>query len=452
MPIVEAQAPVETSWVASANSHADFPLQNLPLGVFEPVPADDALAGARGGPRGGVAIGDRILDLGVALELGAFEPGLVAVAEAAAAPALNGFFELGAAARRALRTALHELLRTGSGFEATARRAAADPSSAARPLLHEAARCRMHLPARIGDYTDFFAGIHHALNVGRIYRPDAPLLPNYRYVPIGYHGRTSSIRVSGTPLRRPHGQARRADSAVPFVGPCAKLDFELEMGCWVGPGIAQGETLAAGAASAHLAGFCLLNDWSARDIQAWESQPLGPFLGKSFMTTISPWVVAPEALDPFRSAAAPRPAGVPGPLPYLDDPEDQRRGAFDLKLEARISSAAMRAQGLAPLCITRSNSRHLYWTFAQLLTHHASNGSGLRSGDLFGSGTISGEDVAGCGSLLELSLDGRRPFELPGGETRRFLEAGDEISLHARATRSGCASIGFGECRGRVLD
>ncbi|MBR0664959.1 fumarylacetoacetase [Roseomonas hellenica] len=423
--------PALRSWVPGADGHPDFPIQNLPFGIVSP-PGGDR--------RSGVAIGDGILDLKAALAAGLFAGAAAEAAEAAASDTLNGFFALGAGPRRALRARLSALLAEGSAER-----------DAAAACLHPAAGCTLHLPARIGDYTDFYVGIHHATNVGRVFRPDNPLLPNYKHVPIGYHGRASSVRVSGTDLRRPKGQLKAPDAAAPRFGPCEKLDYELELGIWIGPGNALGEPVPVGAAETHVAGFCLLNDWSARDIQAWEYQPLGPFLSKSFGSTISPWVITPEALAPFRIAQPPRPEGDPAPLPYLLDAADQRGGAFDIALEVLIETAAMRAAGLPPHRLSLSGTRHMYWTVAQMVAHHTSGGCDLNPGDLLGSGTLSAPDPAGLGSLLETTRGGQAPVVLPGGETRRFLEDGDAVILRARAARPGAVSIGFGECRAQIL-
>ncbi len=424
----ETHAPALRSWVASAESHADFPIQNLPLGVFS---ADG------GGPRGGVAIGDEILDLAALSKASLLQGEAQAACEAAAGRTLNAFLALPSAQRRALRRALSALL---------------SASAPARPeLLHHAARCAMHMPAQVGDYTDFYAGIHHATNVGRLFRPDNPLTPNYKWVPIGYHGRASSLRVSGAPVRRPNGQRKRPDEAAPSFGPCERLDYELELGIWVGPGNDLGAPIPIRDAGEHIAGFCLLNDWSARDLQAWEYQPLGPFLAKNFHTTISPWIVTPEALAPFRAAQPPRPDGDPRPLPYLWDEQDQREGALDLELEALLLTRAMREKGLEPHRLSLGSSLNLYWTAAQLLAHHASNGCNLSPGDLLGSGTISSPTRDGYGSLLELTEGGRTPIELPSGERRKFLEDGDEVLFRARARREGHVSIGFGECRAVIV-
>ena len=419
--------PSLSSWVPGAAGHSDFPIQNLPFGVFGP------LAGA---PRGGIAIGDHILDLRALHEAGLLDEEAQAALGACTGPTLNGFLAQGAGPRRALREAVSALLQEGSDE---------------RPhLLHKAADCIMYVPAVIGDYTDFYAGIHHATTVGKLFRPDAPLMPNYKWVPIGYHGRASSVRVPGE-VRRPNGQRKPAGETVPTFGPSRNLDYELELGVWVGPGNAPGAPVPIGDASQHIAGYCLLNDWSARDIQGWEYQPLGPFLAKSFCTTISPWIVTPEALAPFRAAQPPRPEGDPAPLPHLHDPVDQAVGALALELEVLLLTPGMRKQKLGPHRLSIGSSLDLYWTPAQLLAHHASNGCNLNPGDLLGSGTISGPTPDSCGSLLEITQGGRAPITLPSGEERRFLEDGDEVVLRARAKRPGAATIGFGECRGLVI-
>ena len=429
MPHLDAtHDPRLRSWIASAQDHADFPIQNLPLGVFS------LLAGA---PRGGVAIGEMILDLRALHEAGLLEGEAQAACYVCAGPTLNPFLALGAGPRRALRAAVSALLAEGSQE---------------RPeLLRRAADCLMYMPAHVGDYTDFYVGIHHATNVGKLFRPDNPLLPNYKWVPIGYHGRASSLRVSGVDVRRPNGQRKHPDRAEPSFGPCERLDYELELGIWAGPGNALGAPIPVERAHEHIAGYCLLNDWSARDFQAWEYQPLGPFLAKSFQSTISPWIVTPEALAPFRATQPRRPEGDPEPLPHLLDEADQRAGALDLELEALLLTARMREQGLSPHRLSRGTSLNMYWTPAQVLTHHASNGCNLNPGDLLGTGTISAPTPDGYGSLLELTRGGKEPVQLPSGETRRFLEDGDEVILRARARRDGCAPIGFGECRGAIL-
>ena len=415
------------SWVSSANGHADFPIQNLPLGVFSPL---------AGSPRGGIAIGDMILDLRAVHEAGLLDEEAHVALGACVGPALNPFLALGETARRALRDAVSALLQEGSDE---------------RPhLLHRASDCTMYLPAHIGDYTDFYAGIHHATAVGKLFRPDNPLLPNYKYVPIGYHGRASSVRMPGE-VRRPGGQRKPATETVPAFGPSRNLDYELEMGIWVGPGNAPGTPIPIGEAGTHIAGYCLLNDWSARDIQGWEYQPLGPFLAKSFHTTISPWIVTPEALAPFRAAQPARPEGDPAPLPYLLDAADQAGGALAIELEVLLVTPSMRKQRLGAHRLSIGSSLNLYWTPAQLVAHHASNGCNLNPGDLLGTGTISSPGMDGCGSLLEITQGGRAPITLPSGEERRFLEDGDEVVMLARAVKPGAAPIGFGACRGVVV-
>jgi fumarylacetoacetase len=423
------------SWVASANGHADFPIQNLPFGIFQP---------HTGGARGGVAIGDEILDLREALNLGLFSGPAREAAEAASGTTLNPLMGLGTAARVALRHRLSELL-----DEKGAERAKVE--GYATVLLHKAADCALHLPARVGDYTDFYAGINHATNVGRLFRPDNPLLPNYKYVPIGYHGRASSVRPSGGEIVRPQGQRKPATEQFPSFGPSRNFDYELELGIWIGPGNELGRTIPIGRAEDHIVGYCLLNDWSARDVQGWEYQPLGPFLAKNFHTTVSPWIVTPEALAPFRIGQAPRPDGDPRPLDYLWDEQDQAAGALDVVLDVLLLTAGQRAAGADPVRIGGSNTRELYWTPAQMLAHHASGGCNLSPGDLFGSGTISGTTTDSFGSLLEITEGGRKPLALPSGETRRFLEDGDEVVFRAHCRRDGFAPIGFGECRGRVV-
>ena len=427
MTIDHTHDPALSSWVPGANAHPDFPIQNLPLGVFSP------LAGA---PRGGIAIGEHILDLRALHEAGLLDEEAQAALGACTGPTLNAFLGMGAAPRQALRDAVSAVLQEGSDE---------------RPhLLHAAADCIMYVPAVIGDYTDFYAGIHHATTVGKLFRPDAPLMPNYKWVPIGYHGRASSVRIPGE-VRRPSGQRKPAAETVPTFGPCRNLDYELELGIWVGPGNAPGAPIPITEAERHIAGYCLLNDWSARDIQGWEYQPLGPFLAKSFHTTISPWIITPEALAPFRAPQPPRPPGDPAPLPYLSDAADQAAGALDLELEVLLITPAMRRQKLSPHRLSIGSSLDLYWTPAQLVAHHASNGCNLNPGDLLGTGTISGPTAESCGSLLEITQGGRAPLTLPSGEERRFLEDGDEIVLRARARRPGAAPIGFGACKGLVV-
>lgn len=424
--------PARRSWVEGADGHPDFPIQNLPLAVFAP--------DGEGAARGGIAIGGMILDLAVLAASALLSGDAQRAAEAASGETLNGLLALGAAPRRALRFAVSDLLAAEGGAP-----------DAVAPALRWAAGCAMRLPTAIGDYTDFFAGIHHAANAGRQFRPDTPLLPNYKHVPVAYHGRASSVRVSGVPFRRPAGQRKPAGAEAPEFGPSRRLDYELEMAVWIGPGNAPGEPIPIGGAQEHIAGYGLLNDWSAGDIQAWEAQPLGPFLAKSFATTVSPWIVTPEALAPFRIPQPERPAGDPAPLPHLADPADALAGAFDIVLEAWLATPGLRERSLAPHRLALSNARHLYWTPAQMVAHHASGGCDLRSGDLFGTGTISGPDADGVGSLLEATQGGRQAIALASGEERRFLEDSDEIVLRARAERDGLVSIGFGDCRAQVV-
>ena len=435
MQIDDTHRASRESWVESANGHADFPIQNLPFGIFSR--GDTA-------PRAGVAIGDKIFDLQAASAKGLFDGHVAEAVRAAHGGTLNAFLALGASARRAVRSRLVGLLDAEGGERGRIEGIASD-------LLHEAADCTMHLPANIGNYTDFYAGIHHATNVGRILRPDNPLLPNYKHLPIAYHGRASSVRVSGTPVVRPHGQTKDANDSAPQFGPSRRLDIELELGVWIGPGNALGHPIPIAEAASHIAGFCLLNDWSARDIQAWEYQPLGPFLAKNFMTSISPWMVTPEALAPFRIGLPPRELGDPVPLSYLVDEADQAAGALNITFEVTLVTAQMRAKGLKPKVLSRPNANALYWTTAQMVTHHTSGGCDLRPGDLFGTGTISGPTTDALGSLLEMTQAGRNPIQLETGETRRFLEDNDEVTLRARAHHPGFATIGLGECRGRIV-
>ncbi len=419
------------SWVESANGHPDFPLQNLPLGV---VRATGSELGS-----GTIRIGDELLGLADLASSGLLSGDAQRAAEAGSGASLNPLFALGAEPRRALRAEVHRLLRAGSAEQ-----------DRVRDFLRPISTVEVLLPAAIGDYTDFYAGIHHAVNVGKLFRPDNPLLPNYQWLPIGYHGRASTVQVSGAPFRRPNGQRQPAPDAAPVYEPTRRLDLELELGIWIGPGNEPGEPIRIGQAADHVAGFCLLNDWSARDVQAWEYQPLGPFLAKSFATTVSAWVITPEALAPYR-ASAPRPADDPALLRYLDDEEDRRTGGLEVELEVWLSTERMRAEDQPAYPISRSSTRHLYWTVAQLITHHTSGGCRLRPGDLLGSGTVSAPTPDGYGSLLELTRGGTEMIALPSGEQRTFLEDGDEITLCARAHRSGAAPIGFGECRARVL-
>ena len=411
-------------WVEGAADHPDWPVQNLPFGIFSE-------EGAR--PRPGVAIGDFVLDLRaiVALLPERMERTL-------SGATLNALFALPWEERVALRRRLSALL------------ADAAQRAAVEFALIRAEACHMHLPAAIGDYTDFYVGIHHATNVGTLLRPDNPLLANYKWVPIGYHGRASSVRVSGTPVVRPNGQRKPPDAASPSFGPSRRLDYELELGVWIGSGNALGKPIPINEAAAHVAGFCLLNDWSARDLQAWEYQPLGPFLAKNFLTSISPWVVTAEAMAPFRTAQSPRPSGDPAPLSYLRHPADQANGALAVELEVLLHTAAMRKTGAAPERLSRGSATAMYWTVAQMIAHHTSGGCDLHPGDLLGTGTLSMADAGGLGSLIEITRGGAAPLDLLGGERRSFLEDGDEVILRGVARAEGYRSIGLGECRGRV--
>ena len=422
------------SWVESAHDEGtDFPIQNLPYGVFRP-------RRPREGWRVGVAIGTQVLDLAAAEGLGIL-PG---VWEGLFGGSLNALMAEPAERWSGLRAAVSNTLRadTASGRQAAAHAAA---------LLVPRVDVELRVPADVGDYTDFYASLAHATNVGSMLRPDNPLLPNYKWVPIGYHGRASSIVVSGTAVRRPHGQSSAEPAGPPTFGPSRRLDYEAELGLWIGGGNALGSPIPIGSAERALFGACLLNDWSARDIQAWEYQPLGPFLSKSFASTVSPWVVTWEALAPFRSPARPRPPGDPAPLAHLADEADERGGAVAIEVEVRLQSAAMRDQGVPPWHLSRASTADLYWTPAQLVAHHASAGCNLRPGDLLGTGTVSGDDRGARGCLLELTWRGTEPVRLPSGEERRFLEDGDEVLMQARCDRDGFRSIGFGECRGRVM-
>jgi fumarylacetoacetase len=428
----ETHDPKVQSWVESANvADSDFPIQNLPFGVFR-------RRGETTWARVGVAIGDAILDL-YELESAGLLAGESA-ASACASSSINALMSLGNGPRRSLRRRLHAILRE----DASAR----DRREAAQHLI-ALADVDMLLPAEVGDYTDFYASIFHATNVGKLFRPDNPLLPNYKYIPIGYHGRASSLCPTETPVRRPIGQTRDGE-AEPKFGPTKALDYELELGFFVSAGNSLGETIPIADAETHIFGICLVNDWSARDIQAWEYQPLGPFLGKNFATTLSPWVVTMEAIAPFRTGAFARPEGDPAPLPYLSSLNDQKQGGLDLWLEVSLSSMRMRETGIAPMVLGRSNFRDMYWTMAQMLTHHASNGCNLRSGDLLASGTVSGADKSARGCLLELTSRGKEPVTLPTGEKRKFLEDGDEVILQGHCERAGFRRIGLGTCRGII--
>ena len=431
----ETHDPDRRSWVSGADGHRDFPIQNLPLGVFchDGEPA-----------RTGVAIGDMVFDIAAALEAGLFAGDARVAAEAASGPTLNGYLELAGTYRQALRRALSALLAEGESSALGAR-------GLSDHLLIPQAACVMQLPAEIGDYTDFFAGAHHARNAMTLMRgPEASLWPNYLHVPIAYHGRASSVEVSGGSVGRPMGQRLPPKADAPVFGPSERLDYELELGAWMGARNPRGQAIPIAEAHEAVVGFCLLNDWSARDIQAWEAQPLGPFLAKNFATFVSPWMVTTEALAPFRAPAAPRAPDEAKPLPYLWDPDDQALGALDIAVEAHLLTPASRKAGAGPVSLSSANTQDLCWTFAQMVAHHASGGCPLRPGDLFGSGTISGPHRSGFGCLLELTFGGTEPLTLANGETRTFLEDGDEVILRGHCRRDGFVPIGFGECRGVV--
>jgi len=435
----DTHSPDLESWVESAQDPAtDFPIQNLPYGVFR-------RRGEVASPRVGVAIGDRILDVAAARDERLLAGGdAIAAAERCREPALNGLMALGPRHWSALRGALSRLLRSGGEAADAVRR---DRSLGER-LLVPMADAELLLPAQVGDYSDFYASVHHATNVGSMFRPDNPLLPNYKWVPIGYHGRASSLVASGTPVRRPHGQTKRPDADAPTYGPSRSLDYELEVGVFVGPGNRQGEPIPIADAERHVFGLCLVNDWSARDLQTWEYQPLGPFLAKSFATTVSPWVVTLEALAPFRAPAFARAEGDPEPLPHLRQTGEP---GVDVTLEVLLRTRQMRDAGQPAAPVSRGSFRDMYWTIGQLVAHHASNGCNLRPGDLLASGTVSGptRDARGC--LLELTWRGAEPLTLPSGETRTFLEDGDEVILRGLAERQGARRIGFGTAEGMVV-
>lgn len=424
------------SWLASANEPGcDFPIQNLPFGVFRRRGADEPF-------RGGVAIGDQVVDLAAVSASGVLDGLAADAARAAAQPALNDLLAMGPAAWRALRHALFAALRHDAD---------ATVVSALHACLVPQSAVEHSVPTRIGDYTDFYTSIHHARNVGRVIRPDDPLTPNFQWIPIAYHGRASSVVISGTPFHRPHGQAMAPGAAAPVYGPCRRLDYELEMGFYVGPGNALGQPIPMAEAEQHIFGMCLLNDWSARDHQFWEMAPLGPFLGKNFCTSVSPWIVTMEALAPYRVPFA-HPADEPQPLPYLDSPANRTQGGVDVQLEVVLQSAQHRARGHGGDRLSATSFRHQYWTIAQMLAQHANNGCNLQPGDLLGTGTISGPTYEEAGAIVELSMGGTRQIPLAAtGETRSFLEDGDTVVLRGWCEKPGAARIGFGECRGEVL-
>ena len=431
-PVDETHDPTLRSWVESANEPgADFPIQNLPFGVLRRRGTQEHL-------RIGVAIGDQVLDLARCRELGLLEGLSSDLVAATSASSLNALMAVGAGAASHLRQWLSRVL------------SAEAPNQEPRALV-PIADAELCLPVEVGDYSDFYASIFHATNVGKLFRPDNPLLPNFQHVPIAYHGRSSSLVVSGTPVHRPRGQAKPRDADLPSFGPSQKLDYELEIAFYVGAGNALGRPVPIDEAEGHIFGLSLLNDWSARDVQVWEYQPLGPFVSKSFATSVAPWVVTLDALAPFRCPAFVRAEGDPRPLPYLSSARNAAEGGLDLKVEVLLRSAEMRRQGLDPFRLSVGSTRETYWTVAQLVAHHTSNGCNLRTGDLLASGTVSGPEEGSQGCLLERTQGGARPFELPTGEQRSFLADGDEVVLRGYCEREGYARIGLGECAARVL-
>ncbi|MEM7628445.1 MAG: fumarylacetoacetase [Planctomycetota bacterium] len=450
--IDETHDPSLESWVESANDpETDFPIQNLPLCVFRPKGAYAADEGL------GVRIGDKVIDLAVLSETFLDQDDQLS---AAMLREWNPATSLKTKNRRQfIRKRLSELLR--SDVDELRK----DKAACAAALV-DASECLLALPAQCTDYTDFYASVFHATNVGSMFRPGNALLPNYKHIPIGYHGRASTVVESGTKIRRPVGQTAPAEEGgTPGFGPSKLFDYELEMGLVLARGNEHlGSTIPIEEAEDHMLGLCLLNDWSARDFQKWEYQPLGPFLAKSFATSVSPYIVTMEALAPFRCPAFERPAGDPQPLPHLDSDHNRALGGFDITLEVHLASAQMRERGIAPIRLSKGNFKDMYWTFAQMLAHHASNGCLMQPGDLLGSGTVSGEAKDSRGCLLELTWNGdafsdppklvpgtdRTAIELPTGEERKFLADGDEVILKGYCEREGYRRIGFGECRGIV--
>jgi fumarylacetoacetase len=429
----ETHNPALQCWLASAhNQGTDFPIQNLPFAVFR-------RRGTSEPWRGGVAIGDRIIDLAASAQVGLLNGLAAQAAQAGAQSRLNDLMAMGPAAWSALRLALSRALRTGSTHQA----------ALTACLVHQT-EAEYNVPGRIGDYTDFYTSVYHATNIGKQFRPDNPLLPNYKWIPIGYHGRSSSIVISGTDFHRPKGQLKKPDADVPVLGASERMDFELELGVFIGPGNALGDPVPIEEAEQHIFGLCLLNDWSARDIQGWEYQPLGPFLAKNFATHISPWVVTLEALAPYRTAFE-RPIHDPQPLPYLDSADHRLAGAIDIQLEVRLQTQTMRDAGLATTRISATSYRHAYWTLAQMVAHHTVNGCNLQPGDLLGTGTLSGPALDQAAALIERTQGGQQPLQLPNGESRTFLLDGDTVVLRGWCEKPGVARIGFGECSGTVL-
>ena len=421
-----------SSWVTSANNNSDFPIQNLPFATFRK-------KGSKELTRGAVAIGDYVLDMAAVAALGIFTGVVQKAVEAAAEPRLNTLMGLGKEANSKLRLALSKALRTGALEE--------DRLTDCLVLQTD---IEYGMPCHIGDYTDFYTSIHHATAVGSLFRPDNPLLPNYKWVPIGYHGRASTIDISGQKFPRPYGQLKAPDAQKPVLAPCKRLDYELEMGIFIGQSTQLGERIDIENAEDHIFGLCLFNDWSARDIQAWEYQPLGPFLAKNFASTISPWIVTTEALAPYRISFS-HPENDPKPLPYLTSKNNSQLGGLDIQLECLIQTEKMRKDNKQADKISDSNFKYSYWTIAQLVTHHSVNGCSMKAGDLLGSGTQSGPEHEQAGSMLELSRGGKEAFSLSNGEKRTFLEDGDTVVMRGYCQKEGAARIGFGEVVGTVL-
>jgi fumarylacetoacetase len=425
--------PSRRSWVTSANrAEGDFPLQNLPFAVFRPRQSGTTF-------RGGVAIGDQIVDLAAASRAGIFSGDAAVAIDAGGESTLNHLMQLGPTKWQALRRALFESLSEGSALRPTI-----------EACLVPQADVEYSVPAQIGDYTDFYSSIHHATAVGRLFRPDSPLLPNYKWLPVGYHGRSSSVAISGQCFNRPHGQRLLPGQSDPTLGPSLRLDYEFELGAFIGTGNSAGSPIPIKSAESHVFGLCLLNDWSARDVQAWEYQPLGPFLAKNFATTVSPWIVSLQALEPFRLPYTRR-ADDPPPPSYLMSKNNSAAGAFDIQLEAFLETSAMRDRCEAPQRLSSTSFRHSYWTIAQLIAHHTINGCNLRAGDLIGTGTQSGPTSTEAGSLLELSSGGKQPIPIGSCQHRTFLEDGDEVIFRGFCAKAGATRIGFGEVCGRVL-
>lgn len=423
------------SWVESANVEGcDFPIQNLPFAVFRRAGSGEVF-------RGGVAIGNQVIDLAQVALTDCLDGPAYAAARACAQPALNDFFAMGPPSWKALRHGLFELLEKAFyGPKVDALRACLIPQG----------DVEFTVPTRIGDYTDFYTSLDHAMNIGKMVRPNDPLTSNFKWMPIAYHGRVSSIGVSGQQCRRPMGQSMPPGATAPVYGPCARLDYELELGIYIGTGNTQGEPVALANAERHVFGICLLNDWSARDIQFWEMAPLGPFLGKNFCTTISPWIVTMEALAPYRQAWT-RAAGDPQPLPYLESEANRAQGAIDISLEVLLDTDQLRATGQPPSRLSGTSFKHQYWTIAQMVAHHTMGGCNLNAGDLLGSGTISGPGEGQAGAMIELTYGGSKPVTLGNGEQRGFLHDGDAVILRGWCEKPGYARIGFGESRGLIL-